>query len=170
MRKRRRVQARDVRMGIITGLLLAVCPPVGIVLLWKRRWSTGLKYALSAASVGILILAVALIPSGTNRVNGGVSLVGSEKQAEVYGPALPTAMVSTYTVSTGESVIASDVDETEVEYVYAAKGQKNYHSYKCKFAYASSQKLTPYEAYYLGYTPCKACTPPVYKPAGGGAT
>ena len=166
MRRHKRVNAKEIRMSVLTGLLLVIFPPIGIVLLWKRRWSNGLKYALSLASVGVLALAVVLIPSGENRVNGGVTLVGAEKQADVYGPALPTAMVGSYSVSTSESVLASSTDEEEVEYVYAAKGQSNYHRYTCKFAYASSQKLTPYEAYYLGYTPCKRCNPPEYTPSG----
>ncbi len=166
MRRHKRVAAGEIRMGVLTGLLLVVFPPIGIVLLWKRRWSSGLKYALSLVSVGILALAVVLIPNGSNRVNGGVTLVGAKKQADVYGPALPTAMVSSYSVGASESVLASDADEEEVEYVYAAKGQKNYHRYTCKFAYASSQRMTPFEAYYLGYTPCNRCKPPEYTPSG----
>ena len=165
MRKRKRVSAKEIRMNIITGILLVICPPVGVILLWQRRWMPRLKYVLSLASMGLLALAVILLPSGVNRVNGGVELVGTQKQADVYGPALPTAMVSSYSVTNTDSVLAADTDEEEIEYVYAAKGQTNYHTYNCKFAYASSQKLTPYEAYYLGYTPCKRCNPPTYTPA-----
>ena len=106
MRRHKRVAAGEIRMGVLTGLLLVVFPPIGIVLLWKRRWSSGLKYALSLVSVGILALAVVLIPNGSNRVNGGVTLVGAKKQADVYGPALPTAMVSSYSVGASESVLA----------------------------------------------------------------
>ncbi len=164
MRKHSRVPAHEIRMRVITGILLVACPPVGVLLLWKRHCSVKLKYALSLASMAILALVVILIPSGTERVNGGVTLIGSEKQADVYGPALPTAMVSTYSASTSESVIADASEEEEITYVYAAKGQKNYHTAKCKFAYASSQKMTPYEAYYLGYTPGKCCDAPEYTP------
>ena len=165
MRNRKRAHRERGWVSAVTGLLLVACPPVGLLLLWKRKWPMRLKYALSAASMLILALAVILFPTGSKRVNGGVELIGAQKQADVYGPALPTAMVSSYTVSGSESVLASASDTEEIEYVYAGKGQKNYHSYNCKFAYASSQKLTPYEAYYLGYTPCKACNPPVYKAA-----
>lgn len=164
MRNRKRGRQERVWISAATGLLLVVCPPIGLVLLWKRKWPARLKYALSAASMAVLALTVILFPTGSKRTNGGVELIGSEKQAEVYGPALPTAMVSSYTVSSAESVLADTSESEEIEYVYAGKGQKNYHSYKCKFAYASSQKLTPYEAYYLGYTPCNACNPPVYEP------
>ena len=104
-----------------------------------------------------------LIPSADSRVSGGIELVGRERDVEVYGPALPTAMVTGYTATSTDSVFSA-AEEDETEYVYAAKEAKCYHRSTCKFAYASSQKLTPYEAYYLGYKPCGRCNPPTYTP------
>ena len=148
---------------LITLLLLAVLPPVGVVLLWHRNWRTSTKAALTAAAAAVLTAAVLLIPSADSRVSGGIELVGRERDVEVYGPALPTAMVTGYTATSTDSVFSA-AEEDETEYVYAAKEAKCYHRSTCKFAYASSQKLTPYEAYYLGYKPCGRCNPPTYTP------
>ena len=132
---------------LITLLLLAVLPPVGVVLLWRRNWRTSTKAAVPA----------------DRRGSGGIELGGRERDVEVYGPALPTAMVTGYTASSTDSVFSA-AQEDETEYVYAAKEAQCYHRSTCKFAYASSQKLTPYEAYYLGYKPCGRCNPPAYTP------
>ena len=148
---------------LITLLLLAVLPPVGVVLLWRRNWRTSTKAALTAAAAAVLTAAVLLLPSADSRVSGGIELVGRERDVEVYGPALPTAMVPGYTASSTDSVFSA-AQEDETEYVYAAKEAQCYHRSTCKFAYASSQKLTPYEAYYLGYKPCGRCNPPAYTP------
>ena len=60
--------------------------------------------------------------------------------------------------------------ETDYEVFYAADGAECYHEYKCKFAFASSQRLTTYEAYYLGFKPCNRCKPPIYDPTTGTVT
>ena len=39
--------------GLITLLLLAVLPPVGVVLLWRRNWRTSTKAALTAAAAAV---------------------------------------------------------------------------------------------------------------------
>ena len=152
---------RDFR-NLLAVLFLILLPPVGVVMLWRTRWSGTVKYCLTGVAVVALAIGVALIPSADNKVNGGIEMVGVDKDVEVYGPALPTAMVTGYTVSlTTDSIFADDV-ETDIHYVYAAKNGSCYHEYECKFAYASSQKLTVYEAYHLGYTPCGRCNPPAY--------
>ena len=94
---------------------------------------------------------------------GGVQLVTNRPEVEVYGPDLPSFIVPGYTSEQTSSIIVPAV-ENDVHYVYAADGAKCYHEYKCKFAYASSQRLTPYEAYYLGFTPCNRCEPPIFDP------
>ena len=43
---------------LITLLLLAVLPPVGVVLLWRRNWRTSTKAALTAAAAAVLTAAV----------------------------------------------------------------------------------------------------------------
>ena len=81
----------------------------------------------------------------------------------VYGPALPALIVQGYTRENTGSIIVDQV-ANDVHYVYAADGAECYHEYKCKFAFASSQRLTVYEAYYLGFRPCGRCKPPIYDP------
>lgn len=148
----------------MTILLLVLLPPVGIVIVWRRHWSNAVRIGLTAATLAILALAFVLLPSGENRIAGGVELVGIEREVEVYGPSLPTAMVTGYTSSLSTGSVFVETEETDTVYVYAAKGADCYHLYDCKFAYASSQKLTVYEAYYLGYKPCGRCNPPIYTP------
>ncbi|MCQ2437835.1 MAG: hypothetical protein MJ099_05515 [Clostridia bacterium] len=150
--------------GILAAVTLVVLPPLGVFLTWRTRWSNMVKMCLTGAAVVVLAIGVALLPSaGSGKVGGGVTLVGTEQEAEIYGPALPTAMVTGYTALSTDAIFTDDT-QSEVHYVYAAEGARCYHEYECKFAYASSMRLTLYEAYYLGYTPCGRCKPPVYQP------
>ena len=93
----------------------------------------------------------------------------NKPEVEVYGPDLPNFIVPGYTNDQTESIIVPGV-ENDVHYVYAADGAECYHEYKCKFAFASSQRLTTYEAYYLGFKPCNRCKPPIYDPVTGTVT
>lgn len=160
---RKRRNSRGIR-DLLAVLFLILCPPVGVVLLWKSSWSGTVKYCLTGVAVVALAVGVALLPSADNRVNGGIELVGRQQQAEVYGPELPTAMVTGYTISLATDSIFAEEVENDIQYVYAAKDGSCYHMYECKFAYASSQKLTVYEAHYLGYRQCGRCNPPAYEP------
>ena len=144
-------------------VFVVLFPPLGIFLTWRSSWSGLVKCCMTGVAVAVLLLGVSLLPSADNRVNGGIELVGSDRAVDVYGPELPTAMVTGYTVNSTGSVLAP-IEESEVEYVYAASGAECYHTYECKFAYASSLKLTVYEAHFLGYKPCGRCNPPVYSP------
>lgn len=164
LRSRKRARISPKVRNLLTILSLIVFPPLGIVLVWRRPWSNAVKYSLTVIPVMVLMLAALLLPSGGQNTNGGVELVGVEREVEVYGPALPTAMVTGYTSSLTTDPVFAQTEETETEYVYAAKGAECYHTYECKFAYASSQKLTVYEAHFLGYKPCNRCKPPVYSP------
>lgn len=162
-RKKGRRSIPNRGFNVLAGVLAILLPPVGLFLVWRTSWKNTAKYAMTGVAVGALALAVALLPSADHRVNGGIELVGMDPEVEVYGPELPTAMVTGYTASSGASVMAP-VEEDDTVYVYAATDGECYHEYECKFAYASSQKLTLYEAHYLGYRPCGLCNPPEYAP------
>ena len=149
--------------NLLAAVFVVLFPPLGIWLTWRGTWSGMVKYCMTGVAVAVLLVAVLLLPSAGGPPDGGIKLVGTDPAVDVYGPELPTAMVTGYTaVSTG-SVLAP-VDEDNVEYVYAASGAECYHTYECKFAYASSLKLTVYEVHFLGYKPCGRCNPPVYTP------
>ena len=152
-----------------TALWLLI-PPVGLTLMWSRRcrWHPAVKAGITAVMVAVLV-AVFVFPTPRVASNGGVELVTSRPEVEVYGPDLPNFIVPGYTNDQTVSVIVPAV-ENEVHYVYAADGAECYHEYKCKFAYASSQRLTVYEAYYLGFRPCGRCKPPIYDPVIGAIT
>ena len=150
------------RNTLKTALWLLV-PPVGLTMMWRPscRWHIAVKSAISLVMAAALV-AVFVLPSPNTRANGGVSLVSSKPEVEVYGPDLPNFIVPGYTNDQTQSIIVPPA-ENDVHYVYAADGAKCYHEYKCKFAFASSQRLTVYAASYLGFTPCGRCKPPVYE-------
>jgi hypothetical protein len=152
-----------------TALWLLV-PPVGLSRMWRRSctWHPAVKACISVAMAAVLV-AVLIAPTATPPKGGGVQLVTNRPEVEVYGPDLPSFIVPGYTSEQTDSIIVPAV-ENDVHYVYAADGAKCYHEYKCKFAYASSQRLTVFEAYYLGFAPCNRCKPPLYDPATGTVT
>ena len=138
--------------------------PVGLSMMWRRSctWPRAVKAGVTAL-VAAALVAVFLVPvPADHAAEGGVQLVTSKPEVEIYGPDLPSFIVPGYTNDQTESVIVDGVD-SDVHYVYAADGAECYHEYNCKFAFASSQRLTVYEAYYLGFKPCGRCNPPVYE-------
>lgn len=137
--------------------------PAGITLMWRRActWPKGIKFAVTGIMVAAMITIFAL-PSPSSDISGGITLVGARPEVEVYGPELPTTIVTGYTRQNTDSIIVNTVAD-DIHYVYAADGASCYHEYECKFAYASSQRLTVYEAYYLGFEPCGRCNPPKYQ-------
>lgn len=143
------------------------CFPVGLTLMWRRSctWHRAVKIGVTALMAAILV-AVFAIPTPNHAVSGGVELVTGRPEVEVYGPELPSFIVPGYVNEQTESIIVPAV-ESSVHYVYAADGAECYHEYNCKFAFASSQRLTVYEAYYLGFRPCGRCKPPIYDPGTG---
>ena len=136
-----------------TFLWLVLFFPAGITLMWRRAcsWPRGVKYAVTGLMMS-LVVAIMVVPTPETPA-GGITLVGARPEVEVYGPELPSTIVSGYTKQTTGSVL-TEVVEDDIHYVYAADGAECYHEYKCKFAYASSQRLTVYEAYFLGFKPC----------------
>ena len=152
--------------GTVLALLLFF--PVGISRMWKARcrWPKAVKYAIS----GLYTAAAVVMMLSIQPVRGKVELCGAENAVEIYGPELPESFVEGYTKSAGNSGVMSadvNVEEDSTIYVYAAEDAKCYHTWKCKFAYASSKRITPYEAYFLGFKPCNLCDPPVYNPVTG---
>ena len=160
----RRPRRRGINRDNLNTLLWLWCFPVGLSKMWRSRctWPRGVKIGITAAMAAILA-AIFLIPTPRRNVNTGVNLVMGNPEVEVYGPALPVLVVPGYTTEATGSIIA-DETASDVHYVYAADGARCYHEYECKFAFASSQRLTVYEAYYLGFEPCGRCNPPVYTP------
>lgn len=141
------------------------CFPVGLSKLWRARctWPLGVKIGITAAMAAVLV-AVFVIPTPTaNTFITGIQMVADKPEVEVYGPALPSLIVQGYTRENTGSIIVDEV-KNDVHYVYAADDADCYHEYECKFAFASSQRLTVYEAYHLGFKPCGRCNPPVYVP------
>ena len=159
-RRRPAIQSENLRTA-----LWLWCPPVGLTKMWRSTctWRRGVKIGITVAMAAIL-LAIFIIPTPqTAKYETGVQMVASKPEVEVYGPALPALIVPGYTKESNGSIIVDEV-ASDVHYVYAADGADCYHEYECKFAFASSQRLTVYEAYHLGFKPCGRCNPPVYIP------
>ena len=166
MRKRaggRNWKRRSDTRRMLSVLACILLPPLGIYMVWRSRWSARARYCLTGLAVACFALMVVLLPSADGRADGGIELVGRERQAEIYGPDLPTATVTGYVAPVSQSVFAADEDETVI-YVYATTSGTCYHLADCKYTYESSQKMTPYEAYFLGYLPCTECGAPAYVP------
>lgn len=112
----------------------------------------------------VLLIAVFAIPSPYMKHGGSVTLTTDDAAGEKYGPELPRNITGGYTEPIVMPVVlpTADPDAPGKTYVYASAEQKNYHTGDCKFAYASGQQLTLYEAYYLGFSPGKCCKAPAY--------
>lgn len=131
----------------------------------KKKRGSMLKTWLFFSCAMAALVAVIVVPSPYKEQQGGITLYGDDPKAEVYGPELPENIVGGYTVPVIQSVVLPAKDESEqnsILHVYASEEQENYHMGTCKFAHASGQELTLYEAYYLGYTPGKCCDAPPY--------
>lgn len=163
VRKHSRRKRRPNPYNKKTLLWLLLFFPVGVTMMWKHAcsWRPRVKTAVSVVAAA-LVVAVFCAPAAPE-AQGGIRLVGARPEAEIYGPELPKAIVQGYTRQATGSVL-TEVEETDVHYVYAADNAECYHEYECKFAYASSQRLTVYEAYFLGFDPGPCCNPPVYRP------
>ena len=146
-------------------------PPVGLTLMWRRSctWPKAVKGAVTLVMAAALIAVFAIPAPKIDSSVAGVSMVSSRPEVEVYGPELPSFIVPGYTNEQNDSILVT-AEKSDVHYVYAADGAKCYHEYRCKFAFASSQRLTVYEAYYLGFKPCGRCKPPIYDPTTGTVT
>ncbi len=147
-----------------TLLWLVLFFPVGLTRMFSPAcsWHRGVKCGVSGLLAAALA-AVLLWPSPYTRPHGGIELYGDNMSVEIYGPQLPENIVGGYTTVANDSgVLADSSADDETLYVYALEGADNYHMPTCDYAYASAQRLTVYEAYYLGYKPCKLCEPPVY--------
>lgn len=164
---RKRAKRRRMSYNAKTRLWLVLCYPVGLTRMWRARcsWRLRTKYAISCIAL-VLLAGVLLAPAPRNVHRGGIELFGEDPEVEVYGPVLPEGFVATGSAGAVQSVIVRNEEvEDDKLYVYASKGGKAYHLKVCDYYYDGAQKLTVYEAHYLGYVPCSQCNPPVY--AGG---
>lgn len=159
----RRPKRRDVKKWLL------ICFPYGLSLMWSRRcrWHVAVKSLITAA-FALAVLAIVFIPSPERQHGTQIQLVGIEPNAQVFGPEMPAGYdVSDYIVAEGgqDLIVPEIVDDTVYVYVSATEGSTYYHDRMCQYAYASSPKVTLYEAYTLGYrTPCGICNPPIYDP------
>lgn len=129
----------------------------------RRKSPISIKNLLVVFLLACFAAAVIIFPSPEKQHKGSIELHGIEPEVEVYGPELPQNIVEGFSNTPVDSVVVSAEDEEEdTLYVYAAKDAECYHLGTCKFAFASAQKLTVYEATMLGYRPCGRCNPPVY--------
>jgi len=153
-------ERKRMMLSILASVLL---PPLGLYLAQSARWSKRQKWCLSALSAVCLVAIACGLFWPDNAGDGGVEYVMRKPEAQIYGPEMPVANVNHYIAPVSQSVLVDDEDES-ITYVYATVNGECYHLSGCKYAYASAMKMTPYEAYYLGYGVCTLCNPPEYVP------
>ena len=159
----RRPKRRNVKKWLL------LCFPYGLMLMWRRscRWHPAVKSLISAA-FALAVLAIVIFPSPDQQRSTRINLVGTEPNAKVFGPEMPEGYsIDDYIVAEGgqDLIVPEVVDDTVYVYVSASEGSTYYHDRMCEYAYASSPKVSLYEAYSLGYrTPCGICNPPIYDP------
>ena len=158
----RKTSRRQKRATWKTLFFLVVCFPYGLFLMWRtQRWHPAVKALVTTGFVALTVAVVLPLTMPPTRGNGGVRMVGVEKDVAVYGPELPAAMGDGYAgygvVSGASAPVFSDAPETEVTYVYANDNGQYYHRLDCK-----------YVAYYSHYLPCVECDAPVYTPGSAG--
>ncbi len=165
----RKAPRRRKRATWKTLFFLVVCFPYGLFLMWRtQRWHPavkGLVTACFAALTAAVLLPMTMPPS---RGNGGVRMVGAEKDVAIYGPELPAVLETVAPDSALLAGVAAPVlvaaPEAEVTYVYANDNGDYYHLADCKYvAYYSRKYMLPV-AYYSGYLPCPECGAPTYVP------
>lgn len=150
---------------------LLVCFPYGLFLMWRRRcrWHPVIKGFVTAAAM-CAVAAIIMAPAPSRTMGTKITLVGDKPGAEIFGPEAPEGYnPSAYIPRDEQTDLFAGTVEEESVYVYASatEGSTYYHSYTCEYAYASSRRMTLYEAYMLGYTtPCGKCNPPVYDGSG----
>lgn len=165
----RRPKRRNVKKWLL------ICFPYGLALMWRRncRWHVAVK-SLVTAAFAIAVLAIVIAPAPEQQQGTHIKLVGVEPNAQVFGPELPEGYsVSDYIVAEGglDLLVPAIVDNSVYVYVSGTEGSTYYHDSMCQYAYASSPRVTLYEAYVLGYrTPCGICNPPIYDPVTDTAT
>lgn len=163
--KKRRARRSGFLSNLVTVLTLIVVFPIGLVRVWSARcnWKRSVKYAVSSCVLCFVAAAIFVLPSLKAPVRTGIELVGSERSAEVYGPEAPENIVEIHVPKTeSASVLDTSGSEDTTLYVYAADGAACYHLGTCRYAYASSKRLTVYQAHFLGHKPCNICNPPAY--------
>lgn len=164
---KRKAQKKHIGKDLITVLLLIVFFPVGIARMMRAecRWRRGVKYAISSALICLAAAAIVILPNMKEPRRGGIELVGPERDQAVFGPEKPEQLISDTHISDVNNGVVLDTsgdDEGTTLMVYASNNC--YHLGTCRYAYASSQHLTLYQAYYLGFKPCNICKPPEYVP------
>ena len=127
-----------------------------------KRLSATMKTVLFLGFAAAVLVGVLLAPTPGSGKKSGIELFGENPEVEVYGPELPQSTVESFFVPAVESVILPEATDSgvRVTYVYAADDQECYHDALCKFAFASSHRLTVREAQMMGYRPCGRCNPP----------
>ena len=111
-------------------------------------------------------LVVFVMPGFNQPLTGSIVYSDKNGKVEGYGPELPAGYNNTLTILNQEdNSVLANTPESDVEYFYCVANGTYYHKYTCTYAYATSKKLTAYEAYYLGYKPCPKCNPTEYVPA-----
>ena len=149
---------------------LLICFPYGLYLMWQPRcrWNIAVKSAVSVLCA-CLVLGILFAPVPERADGTRTNIIDTEPNARLFGPDMPEGYdMHEYVVAEGglDLIAPEYVDDTVYVYVSAEEGSTYYHTKMCKYAYATSPRVSLYEAHTLGYvTPCGICNPPLYDAA-----
>ena len=143
-------------------IFLTVCFPAGLAVMWsdRCRWPRAIKTLVSLAVAAVLIMI--LLPQTTppEPPKSGVTIVGSSKAREAYGPEVPENRLEVEVYSPRYTALIIVADPTPVpRFVYCNQGGKYYHLATCRYVKETSGAVTIAQALDAGYTACPECDP-----------
>lgn len=147
-------------LGVVLLLFLGCLP--GLYVMWTRTpWKRRTKMAVSLLCCAALIFLALPQTNPPERPDGGIVLVGSSVETEVYGPEAPEGreVVEVYTPIRTPIVLQSTPQPDPV-YVYCNDGGKYYHSEECRYVKENTPKVTLSRALDAGYSRCPDCSAP----------
>ena len=138
--------------------------PVGLALMWHPscRWKKLNKAAVtmgSLALVAMLAVGIAGVVQQSGRSQGGVQLVSTNPQVEVYGPAVPANVSYSYTDDNTikQAVIITPEPTEKPETAYYNDGGKYFHTENCSVVKSTTPCFYVTRLLSMGVKPCPKC-------------
>lgn len=162
MRAGKSNSSKNTRRSIAKILPLIICFPLGLYTMWTRtRWPRSVKTMVSAVVALVLVAILVPMTNPPEREVGGVRLVGSVPEVEVFGPEAPADREVVEIYAPRRTALIVEPTATPVPIiVYCNNGGKHYHSEECSYVKETTPTVTLTRAVEAGYTQCPYCNAP----------